>query len=255
MNSLSKFHVKYLLYYQDYANTESIILTGPCSPFLKIPQHDKIYAYIERILEEKIESNQQTQSSTIEIEKYLSSENLNFNIFDYKIESNNQYLNSYTLNEIISRFLVEVSEYLSKEIYTLVVIILINLRNSFDIVGWNEYIEDFSNSNFLSSYLNETSFQNKDEKIHDENSKLDHLSFSLSEFSFTYLKLDKIMNYYISCYIKEEAPFIDYVFCVIVLYHFMDWCVIKKYMNKKIILNFKLPPLNNKETQLKEQDD
>ena len=218
-NNLSKFHVKYLLYYQQYTNDDSIIITGPCSPFTKIKTEDKIYYFIEQLLEEKIDkANSKIESN------FPSNEE---NIFD--LQQATSKLNTYTLNEIVAKFLLEISEYLSPEVYTIVVVILINFRNCYDIVGWEYYINQFLTSEHFKN------FNNSD-------------NISLSNLKFAYLQIGEIVNYFISCYLKEEAPFIDYIFVIMVINHFFDWCLIKKYLIIKISLNL----LNNNKPNLKE---
>ena len=246
MNKLkSKIHVYYLLNYKEYANCENI--TGPCNATCCISIEDSVFNFIINLQKNNNNNNNNNNNSNSEIKYNLNNDKEipNINIFD--IEESTVLLSNKTLDEIIARFLLEASDYLSECLYSLVCYVLLSLRNCYNVIGWKFYYKDLINSKLYNKYIsdvysnNSNNNENKDYILEYYSTKL-----KLSSIDYCYKNVPNILNYFILVYLKDVNNSIDYVFCIIVINHFMDWMHIKKYINDRIEMNFPETVVNTK---------
>ena len=209
---MEKLNKRYLELFKAF--TKSDKLCGVSSPFLSLHPEDKIYYSILQIinldLKTSYNSSEIYKCKVIENKKKMKRQclKLDFPIIPENSENKVAKQTKKSLNDVIAEFFIINSKIYSENFYIIIVTILKELRNCYDILGWKFLISSSIEITKLASEIEDS---------------LDPLF--------------KILNFFISDFCSIKLSKIDYALIIIVVNYFCDWLLFKKYTKNRLNLN------------------
>jgi hypothetical protein len=172
------------------------------------------------------------------------------NIFVKKFKSvkmskkHSEVIFKYSLCEIISEFFIDCSNNFSPNFHSVIVGIIVELRNAYNNYSWKYISEMLIESSELKKYLfNSSTLVNKDFNNNNNNNEEDKNKYKfnnslieLSSIKGAYHFLPEILDFFIF----KHAPYViedmDYVIILLVVNYFTDWCYFNNYLINKVAL-------------------
>lgn len=178
----------------------------------------------------------------------LEIKNVFENIFIEKINLTNAF--KFSLNEIIAEFIVDCSSTFSSNFHSVLVSIIVELRNAYNNYGWKYIIQSLLESSELKKFVynhnktDENDLKNELKQIEQINSicqndsNFDYLKeqIDLSNIKGAYHFLPNILDFFVVNYVTYILEDMDYVLILLVVNYFTDWCYFKNYLFDKLTL-------------------